>query len=84
MTSKSREKVSDLGKLKSDMDMKYVTCLKCGGTPQKSITTMSEFVCHCKYKFDAIVQGDFVMYYNLSDGKSKELAFVVIERFSAI
>ena len=43
---------------------------------------MSEFVCTCKYKFAAVVQGDFVMYYDPSDGKSKELASAVIERFS--
>lgn len=76
--------MSDLGKLLSEMDMKVVTCPKCGKTLQKSIATMSEFVCPCKYKFDAVVQGDFVMYYNPSDGKSKELASVVIERFSNI
>ena len=46
-------------------NMKVVTCPKCGKILQKSITTVSEFVCPCKYKFDAVVQGDFVMYYNV-------------------
>ena len=65
-------------------NMKVVTCPKCGKILQKSITTVSEFVCPCKYKFDAVVQGDFVMYYNPSDGKSKELATFFFERFSAL
>lgn len=65
-------------------NMKVVACPKCGKILQKSITTVSEFVCPCKYKFDAVVQGDFVMYYNPSDGKSKELAKIFFERFSAL
>ena len=65
-------------------NMKVVTCPKCGKILQKSITTVSEFACPCKYKFDAVVQGDFVMYYNPSDGKSKELATFFFERFSAL
>ena len=65
-------------------NMKVVTCPKCGKILQKSITTVSEFVCPCKYKFDAVVQGDFVMYYNPRDGKSKELATFLFERFSAL
>lgn len=79
--------MSDLGKLISDMELKHITCPKCGRTLQRSISTMSEFVCpgpNCKYKFDALVQGDFVMYYNPNDGKSKELASVLIDRFSSI
>lgn len=65
-------------------NMKVVTCPKCGKKLQKSIATMSEFVCPCKYKFNAVVQGDFVMYYNPNDGKSKELAQTFLERFSAL
>lgn len=65
-------------------NMKVVTCPKCGKILQKSITTVSEFVCPCKYKFDAVVQGDFVMYYNPSDGKSKELATIFFDQFSAL
>ena len=71
-----------MGKCISNMDMKYVTCPKCGRTVQKCITTMSELVCphdNCRYKFDAFVRGDFVMYYNPNDGESKELASVLIE-----
>ena len=76
--------MSDLDKPILKDNMKFVTCPKCGKIIQKSITTVSEFVCPCKYKFDAIVQDDFVMYYNPNDGKSKELATFFIEKISAM
>lgn len=76
--------MSNLDKPILNDNMKVVTCSKCGKILQKSITTVSEFVCLCKYKFDSVVHGDFVMHYNPSDGKSKELATIFFDRFSAL
>ena len=56
--------MSDLDKPILNDNMKVVTCPKCGKIIQKSITTVSEFVCPCKYKFDAIVHQFLHLFYN--------------------
>jgi len=65
--------------------MKVVSCPCCGKVIQKSKNTLSEIVCsECKFKFNTFVQGDFVMYYNPSDGTSNELAAIVYEKCEKI
>ena len=76
--------MSDLGKTVNS-DMKVVACPGCGKMIQKSRSTMSEIICsECKYKFNTFVQGDFVMYYNPSDGDAKEFATIVYDKFEKI